>query len=119
MARDGIFTEEQIKDYGELFKQVTGTDVTQAGVAKRVLDMNIAGQGGAALAPADQDIIIDPDTTADVVYFGWAVMGTSTASALWKIKRESISGCISTFTYADSNASYDNIWDDRASLTYV
>lgn len=53
-----------------------------------------------------------------VFYFGEAPFGASTASATWKISRLTISGNIVTIEWADSNCEFDNIWDNRVSLTY-
>lgn len=63
--------------------------------------------------------IIDK-STAGTTYFGWCAVGSSTdtASAVWRIKRSVESSGVVTFSYADGNADLDNIWNDRASLTY-
>lgn len=59
----------------------------------------------------------DATSTADVTYLGWATPGTTTSSASWKIAKvdESSDAFI---TWADGNANYDNVWDDRVSLSY-
>lgn len=59
------------------------------------------------------------DTTDDsTIYTGWAVIGTATSEAKWKIKRTVIAGSLITDTWADGDIEYDNVWDDRASLSY-
>ena len=56
-------------------------------------------------------------TVGDIDYVGEATIGTATSAALWRIKRvDSTSGTI--IMWADGNASFDNIWDNRTSLTY-
>lgn len=62
----------------------------------------------------DQDA--DPPTTA---YLGYATPGTSTAAALWRIQKLTftLEGDV-VATWADGNANFDNIWDNRASLSY-
>ena len=62
----------------------------------------------------DQDA--DPATYA---YLGTAVPGTNTNAALWRIQKLTFSpdGDV-VATWADGNANFDNIWDNRASLTY-
>lgn len=54
-----------------------------------------------------------------VAYKGDAVPGTVTSSASWRISRitTTSSGSI-TIEYADGNTDADNIWDNRASLSY-
>lgn len=62
----------------------------------------------------DQDA--DPPTAA---YLGQAVPGTDTSAAGWRIQKLTfgVDGDVSS-QWADGNASFDNIWDDRASLSY-
>jgi hypothetical protein len=51
-------------------------------------------------------------------YYGDALPGTATSAAAWSIQRVSTSGTVVTTVYADGDANYDNIWDNRTSLTY-
>lgn len=62
----------------------------------------------------DQDA--DPPTSA---YLGQAVPGTETSAAGWRIQRLTFSsdGDVST-QWADGNSDFDNVWNDRATLTY-
>jgi hypothetical protein len=62
----------------------------------------------------DQDA--DPPTVA---YLGQASPGTATSSALWRIQKLtfSVDGDVAV-TWADGNADFDNVWDNRASLSY-
>lgn len=60
---------------------------------------------------------IDDSTTANVTYIGKAPIASATSSAVWQItKLDTASGLIKT--WADGNGSFDNVWDDRASLSY-
>lgn len=61
---------------------------------------------------------LDDTTTANVTYVGRARIGENTAHAVWQIhKINQASGMI--ITWADGNAEFDNVWDNRASLTYA
>ena len=62
-------------------------------------------------------IRVDDTTTASVTYVGQAAIGTATSAATWQIQKLDESSGIAT-TWADGDASYDNIWDNRASLSY-
>lgn len=55
---------------------------------------------------------------ANTLYIGEAPIGTTTSEARWAIRRMSTSGTISTIKWADGNEDYDNVWDNRASLSY-
>lgn len=59
--------------------------------------------------------LIDDTSTADVIYIGKAQPGTATSAALWRIKKINDSSVL----FADSNDKFDNIWDNRVSLTYA
>jgi hypothetical protein len=72
--------------------------------------------------PAQEDtnqlnVYID-EASSTVTYFGWALPGASTSSAKFRIKKMTISGSVTTLLKADGNDDFDNVWDNRASLTY-
>jgi hypothetical protein len=56
--------------------------------------------------------------SSSLIYFGKAAFASATSGAVWKIKKMSLSGNVWSTTWADGNNNYDNIWDNRASLTY-
>ena len=53
-----------------------------------------------------------------VTYYGTALTGTATSAAGWQIQSSSVSGVITTFLWADGDSNHDNVWDNRASLSY-
>jgi hypothetical protein len=58
------------------------------------------------------------DDSADpVLYVGEAQPGVATSAPLWRIKRVDVSAGAIT-AWADSDANFDNVWDDRVSLSY-
>lgn len=60
---------------------------------------------------------LDDSTTANVTYIGKAPIGTATSTARWQIASlNTASGLIKT--WADGDDLFNNVWDDRASLTY-
>lgn len=78
-----------------------------------------AGEQVAEMAPQyatryDQDA--DPPTLA---YLGHAWPGTATSAAAWRIQKMvfGADGDVTT-TWADGNTAFDNVWDNRASLSY-
>lgn len=57
------------------------------------------------------------EASATVSYVGEAEAGSSAASAVWRIKKiDESSGTV--ITWADGSTAFDQVWDDRASLTY-
>lgn len=62
---------------------------------------------------------IDPTVFPEVTYRGDALPGTATASALWRVQRLTIqSDGDMEILFADGNDNFDNIWDNRLSLSY-
>lgn len=70
------------------------------------------------IAPSVDSLIDAVDSTT--TYIGKVTPGSvgNTPSAIWQIKKITTSGTITTISFADGNDSYDNIWDNRASLSY-
>lgn len=61
---------------------------------------------------------IDNTGVGGVTYVGFAVPGTLNSDAKWKIKKITEVGTTTTIQYADNDYKFDNVWDDRATLTY-
>lgn len=63
---------------------------------------------------------LDYDGSNRVIYQGWAVPRTANkANAVWRVCRLTYSGDnVTDIEWADGNESFDNIWNDRASLSY-
>jgi len=74
-------------------------------------------QGYAVTYESKYLIIIE--TITDYTYVGYAKPGSSTASAVWRILRidDSVTDT-STVAWADGNLNFDNIWDNKESLSY-
>lgn len=58
------------------------------------------------------------DETGTVTYIGLAAIGAAASAAVWQIKRLTDEPPLTTIEWADGNAEFDNVWDDRASLNY-
>jgi hypothetical protein len=58
------------------------------------------------------------DAGSGVTYVGNAPAGSATSAAVWQIKKiVELNGDI-TITWADGDALFDNVYDNRASLSY-
>lgn len=56
----------------------------------------------------------------NLTYEGWAAPGTATSDALWAIRKLTYSGTnLVTEQWADGDTDEDNVWDNRAALTYL
>lgn len=59
------------------------------------------------------------DASDNPEYVGEAPPGTATSTAKWRIKKITWSGSLATnVEWADGDTKFDNIWDDRPSLSY-
>lgn len=58
------------------------------------------------------------EASSTITYIGKAACGSGVASAVWQVQRMSISGNVTSTEWADGNDDFDNIWNDRASLSY-
>jgi hypothetical protein len=58
------------------------------------------------------------EASSTTTYVGKAVPGTAGGDSLWQITRISVSGTVTTIEYADGNDNFDNVWNNRASLSY-
>ena len=60
------------------------------------------------------------DANGNVLYLGQAPPGAATSAAIWQIRRFTYdaNGNMTAIWWADGNTVYDNIWDDRATLSY-
>jgi hypothetical protein len=74
--------------------------------------------GTITIAAADETIQLD-EAAGSITYVGYAPVGTATSAAAWKIKRLDESGSPELIIlFADGNSNYDNIWSNRAALSY-
>lgn len=53
-----------------------------------------------------------------VTYFGEAVIGSAEGDSVWRIRKLTISGDITTTEWADGDDLFDNAWTARAGLSY-
>ena len=65
-----------------------------------------------------QNLASRVDAGTSVIYVGLAPLNSVSSAAVWSIKRLSIAGNAYTMEWADGNDLNDNIWDNRASLSY-
>lgn len=65
----------------------------------------------------DEAKIVDYESST-VFYTGSAQPGTLISVAKWKISKTILSSSGFVRTWADGNTNYDNVWDNRAALSY-
>lgn len=58
------------------------------------------------------------EASATTTYIGEADPGTEGSAASWRIKRVSVSGSVTSIEWADGDTSFNNVWDNRATLSY-
>lgn len=76
-------------------------------------------EGILAAKPRPQAVRLAYDGSDNLEYVGFAAIGSATSSSVWQIfKLTYSSGNLVSITWAGSNEKYDNVWDNRTSLTY-
>lgn len=93
---DGQFAPIQVDEYGNL---------------------KTSGGGGSSVA-ATYSTRID-DAPAGITYVGFAPVGSSESDPVWQIKKITESGTVTKVEFAEGETTFDKIWNNRASLTYI
>lgn len=101
---------QSFKSTGEAYTLAAATANSTA--TARYISCDSAGN----IATSSAGLALRLDEGATYTYIGEAQPGALTSAASWRIKRMTNSD--STIVWADGNNSFDNIWDNRASLTY-
>lgn len=57
--------------------------------------------------------------SSSVIYIGAAVPGSASSSAVWLIKKVTVTGGQVSILLANGSSAYNQIWDNRSALTYV
>lgn len=70
-------------------------------------------------APPYQQIL-DYQGGSLVVYVGWSTPGVATSDAKWKIRKFTYDGNnnVTQIRYAGKDVGFNQIWDNRTTLTY-
>ena len=63
-------------------------------------------------------LVVD-EVSAGLIYVGESAPGASETSAVWRITRITIVGPKTKIEFAGGNTSWNSVWNDRASLTYI
>jgi len=61
--------------------------------------------------------VID-EASATTTYIGQSSPGTATSASLWRIRRITSSGTVTTISFAGGEDKFNQVWDNRASLSY-
>lgn len=106
----------------DLYQQLFGKNHIQDG---DVISMSEHGRAGGVSTGQGfkytQDVAnltkID-EVDANTTYIGKASHGAATSSAVWQIKKITVSGTLTTIAYANGSDNYNQIFDNRTSLSY-
>lgn len=100
-------------------KEATLTTVGgKHGIDVNILDISIDEND--KITTQAKALALQVDAVSDsLMYIGEAAPGVATATAAWRIKKMTITGTVTAIAWADGNGNFDNIWDNRAALTYA
>jgi len=77
------------------------------------------GQGPSATAVFENYAVQFDYSAAGTVYIGTAPSGSATSASVWQIKKLTYSSTAALVQFANGLDAFDQIWDNRTSLTYV
>lgn len=82
--------------------------------------MSILSESSAPVRlPSNLRKILYDEPSSSVAYLGTAAPGSTPADAVWRIQRLSYGpGNNLIVEWADGDAEYDNVWDNRSALNY-
>lgn len=93
-------------DNGDIYQKITGS-------------WSLQGTPGSMALTVRSDTI-DPTVFPEITYRGDALPGTLTSALLWRVQRLTLQSDGDTeIVFADGDDNFDNIWDNRLSLTYT
>lgn len=109
-----VALQEEVFNYGTLQQQF---DVS---IVEEVLSFTSLEVERVVLEPDEVQYSSRVDFVTDLfLYRGEALPGAAEGDPVWRIREITIGGDNDVTTlYADGNANFDNVWTDRASLTY-
>lgn len=115
VRRDGVLEDQNVK-------QVSGDTwqtsiATIAGISSPATENDFALPTRPLASTAYALQMDESDST--VTYVGLAVVGSLTSDPLWRIQKidQSVAGMTSV-TWAGGSNAFEQVWDDRTSLTY-
>lgn len=65
-----------------------------------------------------EPVLID-ESNPNVIYKGFASPAAKQDEAVWAIQKITNKGEVCSYQWADGNKNFDNIWNDRATLSYA
>lgn len=112
---------ELLKAWGKISKQLESIDTATRMKPQAPNTIKVTNTDGTSIYngianPTDYATRVD-EVSATLSYIGKAPVGSATSSAVWQIaKLDTTSGMIKT--WADGDALFNNVFNDRATLTY-
>ena len=105
--------------YGDTDATATHALISGKDSSGNIVDIKLTSDGYMINDASRPKATRKDDAGSSIVYYGYANPGTATSAASWRImKMDKSADPDFTITWADGNDNYDNIWDNRASLTY-
>jgi molybdopterin-binding protein len=105
-AQAGIATEaKQIEEISKL--DSLNTTVSQIHTSVNSLDSKVFFE----------PVLID-ESNPNIIYKGFASPAAKVDDPVWAIQKVSNTGDVCSYQWADGNKNFDNVWNDRATLSY-
>lgn len=110
-----------------LASTVTAGTATEAKQTEEINKLNAINEQVSSIKTSvsalDSKIFFDPvlidESNPNVIYKGFASPSAKHDEAVWAIQKITNTGEVCSYQWADGNKNFDNIWNDRATLTYA
>ncbi len=110
-----------LRDDGETVDVVV-EEANQAEIdarAKRVIPVNSSGDPVVSDGELNYTQALENDSQGKATFIGLAEPGTAKSAAFWQIRKITYSGfSVTDVQFADGDNNFNNVWDDRAGLSY-
>lgn len=75
--------------------------------------------GNQVVKTSEEEATKIDEVSSSLTYVGYAVLGADPSQPVWKIKKITTSGTVTSIQYPDGKKTFSFIWDDRTTLTYL
>ena len=104
--------------YQNLFGKEDPQDATVTGWAEHGRVGGLSTGAGYKNVQIQPSLIVVDEPDDNTTYIGESLYGTATSAASWRVRRVLVTGTLTFVELADGNDNFDNVFDDRASLSY-
>jgi hypothetical protein len=118
-ASGGATSDNQVEMIAQLDSLITETE-NQGGYLSEIRDSSTAILNELQSDISAKRLTVRLDQVSDnLFYVGKALIGSVDSDSLWQVVRYTTTGSILKSEYANGSEGFNEVWNDRATLTYI